>query len=120
MSSSGDASANSSASMSSMPGSVSIKTGCGRGEAGGVGSGTGYTLGSAHLVCNSLAQFPELVRPAEAEDPLDHPTSPVEQHGVGQAPIVIDLLHAAASHPAGERRPVGAHERQRGPCDHVG
>src|SRR2546422_10395186 len=106
MSSSGDARANSSASMSSMPGSVSMMTGCGMRDAGWGESGTGYTLGSAHLVCNSLAQFPEIVRPAEAEDPLDHPNPPVEQHGEGQPPIVIDLLLVADPPQDGVRRLV--------------
>src|SRR6266851_2070733 len=76
-------------------------------------------LGNANLVCNSVVQLPELLRPAEAKDPLDHLALAVEQHGVGQAPIVIELLHAAAPYQDRERRPVRSHERQHAPRVHI-
>src|SRR5437867_8590517 len=64
--------------------------------------------------CNSLTQSSELLRSTEPEDPLDDPTLAVEQHRIGQPPIVIELLHAPAPHQDRERRPVLSHERQHG------
>src|SRR5438876_4830185 len=91
--------------MSSMPGSVSITTGCGMRDAGCGRSGTGYRLGTSHFVCNSRAQGRELFRPAEAEDALDGAAAAVEQQRVGEAAVVVRLLHPPRAHEDRERRP---------------
>src|SRR6266513_4435853 len=111
-SSSGEFRARSSARVSSIPGSESIMTGNGKRETGGVGSGTDYRLGKSHLVCNSRAQRGELLRPTEAEDPLDNPPAAVEQHRVRQPAIVVSLLHSSPAHQDRERRPEAARKIQ--------
>src|SRR6267378_164171 len=59
-STSGEASASNRASVSSMPGSVSMMTGIGKRETGGVGSGTTIRLGCANLLRNHIVQLLEL------------------------------------------------------------
>src|SRR5207249_11297979 len=96
----------------SMPGSVSIMTGCERREAGGVASVTGYRLGGADLVCNSRAQRLNLFRAPEPEDSLDDAAVAVEQHRVRQPAVMVDLLHPSAADENRERRPKLAHEAE--------
>src|SRR5207253_1641552 len=76
--------------VSSMPGSVSIMTGCG-------GSLTGYRLGNANLLCNSRAQRLKLLCAPEPKDSLDDAAVAVEQHRVRQPAVVVDLLHPSAA-----------------------
>src|ERR1700686_4025795 len=96
--------------MSSMPGSVSITTGSGRREAGGVDSCTDYRLGCTDLLCNSGAQGLKFFRAAEPENPPDAAPSPVEQDRVGQAAVVIDRPHPRTTHQNRKRRPKLADE----------
>src|SRR5256885_13417401 len=97
-----------------MPGSVSITMGRGAGDEGRVASDTGYRLGSLNLLCNSGTQRSELLRSAEPEDPLDDTAVAVEQHGIRQPTVVVDLLHPPAPHEDRERRPEFPHE-----CEHL-
>src|SRR5438309_2217318 len=112
-SNSGEASASNRASVSSMPGSVSMMTGIGKRETGGVGSGTSIRLGCANLLRNHIVQLLELRSAAEAEDALDDPAVAIEQYGVRQAAVVVDRFHPATAHEDRERRPElrdeGAH-----------
>src|SRR3989441_6441924 len=118
-SNSGDAIASSRARVSSMPGSVSRMTGCGKRDAGGVDSGTAIRLGRANLLRNHIVQLLELGGAAEAEDALDDPSPPVEQHGVGQAAIVIGRLHPSTAHEDRERRAGQRDERAQPPPPHL-
>src|SRR2546425_5444829 len=92
-----------------MPGSVSITMGRGAGDEGRVASDTGYRLGNLNLLCNSGTQRSELLRSAEPEDPLDDTAVAVEQHGIRQPTVVVDLLHPPAPHEDRERRPEIPH-----------
>src|SRR2546428_12014282 len=77
----------------------------GRGGGGGsVDSDTLISLGRANLLRNRIVQPLEFRRAAEAEDARDDPPPPVEQHGVGQAAVVVGRLHPSTAHEDRERR----------------
>src|SRR5947208_2820452 len=68
---------------------------------------------------NSPAHIRELRRTAESKDPLDDAAPAVEQHGVGEAAVVVGLPHAPSAHQDRERRTELAHERQHLAAVHV-
>src|SRR5206468_5833165 len=117
-STSGDLSARSRARQSSMPGSVSMMTGCPKGlpdgrvmgDAGWGDAVTDKTLRGGYLLCNGGAQLGELARAAEAEDALDDAAAAVEQHRIGEAAVAVRRPHAPAAHEDRERRPELPHE----------
>src|SRR5690349_416762 len=109
-SNSGDCSASSNASVSSMPGSVSIISGRGTRDGVAVGIVTDTRLRGGNLLCNGLAQLRELGRSAKAENPLDDPSLAIEQYRIRQAAVVVDPFHAAAPDENRERRVELVHE----------
>src|SRR2546428_6963754 len=74
------------------------------GGGGGVDSDTLISLGRANLLRNRIVQPLEFRRAAEAEDARDDPPPPVEQHGVGQAAVVVGRFHPSTAHEDRERR----------------
>src|SRR6266581_726670 len=93
-----------------MPGSVSMMTGSGMGDAGWGGALTAKRLRGRYLLCNGGVQSGELARSAEAEEALDDAAAAVEEHRVRQAAVAILRPHAAAAHENRERRPKFPHE----------
>src|SRR6266550_365247 len=76
-------------------------------------------LGSAHLECNSLTELLELRRATEPKDPLDDAAMAVEQHGVGQPAVMVQLLHATPPDEDGKWRLKLADEREHLTAVHV-
>src|SRR5262249_2854462 len=53
---------------------------------------------SMDLSRNDVPQVLELGIPAKPEDALDDPSLLVEQHRIGQPPVVVDAFHVAPAH----------------------